>query len=452
MTGQPVVGVAAPRTVRRNPSRSAAVMLGTSFAVALLSLWNVVVTSRGLGVSGRGQVAFLMTVGTLTSNMATIGVQEANANVAGQAPHRTAALAGNSVVLATFFGGLASLLLLGLVALSPALGGHAPRWLLWLVLACMPGLVLHVYLQQLALAHYKFGVINSAALLTPLLNASVNTVLALRGTLSVSAAVCTWLLGQLLATALYAVVVGRSLGGFGRPDAALARSSLAFGAKAHVGRTLSWGSYRMDQWVVGVVGGDRMLGLYNVAVAWSEALFLLPQVLQTVLRPDLVRAGRTGAQRQTILAMRFGVLLTIPTALLVVVFAPFLCVTLLDGEFQGAVLPLRLLTIGSVGVVAIKVYGAALLAQGRPMLDTVAVAPALVVMLALDLLLVPVLGVVGAAVASSTSYLVGGGIAVILGLKVLGGRAGELMPRPADVRALFRMVRQWRPTASATAP
>jgi Na+-driven multidrug efflux pump len=103
-------------------------------------------------------------------------------------------------------------------------------------------------------------------------------------------------------------------------------------------------------------------------------------------------------------------------------------------------------------VVAIKVYGAALLAQGRPMLDTVAVAPALVVMLVLDLLLVPVLGVVGAAVASSTSYLVGGSIAVILGLRVLGGRAGELLPRPSDVRALFRMVRRWRPTAPASAP
>jgi O-antigen/teichoic acid export membrane protein len=419
--------------LRPDRARSVVLMFGTSLGVAGLSLWNVLITSRGLGVAGRGQVAFLLTVGTLTAYLATIGVQEANTNVASQSPQRTGALAANSVLLAVVFGGLAAALIAALVALEPALGGSGPRWLLWVVLAALPGLVLHVYLRQLVLAHYRFGVLNTGVLLTPALNALVNTTLAVLGILSVPAAVGIWLTGQGLAATLYAIVVARTLGGFARPDIALARSSLRFGAKAHVGRTLSWGSYRLDQWLVGVIGGDRMLGLYSVAVAWSEVLFLLPEVLQTVLRPDLVRAERDGARRQTAIVMRFGLLLTILAAAGVVLLAPFLCVTVLGEDFRGAVTPLRILTVGSIGVLALKVYGSALLARRRPMLDSAAVAPALVTMLALDALLVPAAGVVGAAVASTVAYLVGGAVAVLLGLHVLGGRMRDLVPTVSDV-------------------
>lgn len=424
-------------TARRpDATRSAVLMFGTSVMVSALSLVNVLVTSRALGVSGRGQVAFLLTVGSLTAHLATLGVQEANANTASTAPDRTPPLAGNSVVLAVLLGSLAGACLAGVVALAPAVGGSAPRWLLGTVLACLPVLVLHVFLQQIALAHYRFGVMAAAALLTPVLNAAVNTVLALAGVLTVAATVYAWLVGQALATALYALVVARHLGGFGRPDRRLAAASLRFGARAHVGRTLSWGSYRLDQWLVGVLGGDRMLGLYSVAVSWSEMLFLVPQVLQTVARPDLVRSDREQARRQSAAVLRIGVLLVLPAVLGVVVLAPFLCVTVLGPDFAGAVTPLRVLTLGSFGVLALKVYGSALLARGRPMMDSAAVAPALVTMLALDALLVPAAGALGAAVASSVAYLVGGAIAVLLARQVLGGGLRDLVPTPADLRDL----------------
>lgn len=424
-----------------NPIRSALVMFSSSLGVAILSLWNVLVTSRGLGVAGRGQVAFVMTVAILAANLATIGVQEANANIASATPNRTGALAGNSVLLAVVFGGVTAGLIAGCVMLAPVLGGSGPRWLLWVVLATLPVLVLQIYLQQIALAHYRFWVLNVAALLTPTLNAVVNTALAVAGLLSVPAAVGIWLTGQVAATMLFAVVIARSLGGFGRPDLALARGSLRFGVKAHLGRTLSWSSYRLDQWLVGVLGTDRMLGLYSVAVAWSEVLFLVPQVLQTIVRPDLVRAERDGAQRQAALVMRFGVLFTIPAALGVVLLAPFLCVTVLGSDFRGAITPLRFLTVGSLGVLALKVYGAALLARGRPLLDSAAVAPALVTMLVLDVLLIPSVGVVGAAVASSTAYLVGGCVAVVMGARVLGGARRDVVPTMTDVRACLAQAR-----------
>ncbi len=428
-------GPTRPRS-RPDPARSAVLVFGTSFAVGVVSLVNVLVTSRGLGVSGRGQVAFLLTVGGLLAHISTFGVQEANANVASGASQRTGALATNSVLLALVAGGLGSAVLLGLVHLFPALGGTAPRWLLWLVLASMPVLVLGLYLQQLIVAHYLFRLFSAGTLLTPVLQAVVNTALAMTGVLSVTTVVCTWLAGQVISAVVYAVVVHRRLGGFGRPDLALARWSLAFGAKAHVGRTLTWGSYRADQWVVGVVAGDAVLGLYNVAVAWAEVLFLLPQALTTVLRPDLVRADAPTARRQTATVVRMALLLSVPATVATVLLAPVLCVTLLGAQFAGSVTPLRILVLGCFGVIALKLYGVALVSRGRPLLDSLAVGPALLLMLGLDLLLVPVAGANGAAAASSIAYLAGGVLAAWLGMRVMGGTPRELVPRASDIGAV----------------
>ncbi len=76
--------------------------------VALVSFANVLVTARALGASGRGAVAFLTTVAFLTSQLATFGIFQANANFAAMEPRLTRSLAGTSVVLSVLFGGLAA--------------------------------------------------------------------------------------------------------------------------------------------------------------------------------------------------------------------------------------------------------------------------------------------------------------------------------------------------------
>ena len=65
---------------------AAAFTYGTNIIVAVLSLVNVLVVARTLGPSGRGGVAFLTAIAWFTSNLATFGVQEANANFAGAEP------------------------------------------------------------------------------------------------------------------------------------------------------------------------------------------------------------------------------------------------------------------------------------------------------------------------------------------------------------------------------
>jgi O-antigen/teichoic acid export membrane protein len=217
---------------------------------------------------------------------------------------------------------------------------------------------------------------------------------------------------------------------------------LSFGLKAHAGRVMLIGNYRVDQWILGAVGGSRELGLYSVAVAWSETLFFLPNALAAVQRPDLVRAEHAEAARTAAVVFRAVTLLTLAGAVALIALAPVLCTEVFGESFAGSVDDLRVLAVGAVGIGALKLLGSALTARDRPLLESAAVGVAFVAIIALDVLLIPPLGGLGAAIASTVAYSAGGAAVALLFARALGYPARELVPRPSDLSVLVARLRR----------
>jgi len=201
------------------------------------------------------------------------------------------------------------------------------------------------------------------------------------------------------------------------------------------------GNYRLDQWLLGSIASSRELGLYSVAVAWSEAVFYLPEAVGMVMRPDLVRASRTQAARQGAVAFRVALLLTLPIVLLLVAAAPFLCVTVFGDRFRGSIDDLQMLAPGAFGIVAMKLLANALTAQGKPMLGNAAIGVAFATTIALDLILIPAHGGFGAAIASTIAYSAGGIAVAVIFTRTLRGKLTELVPRLGDVGRVVARLR-----------
>jgi O-antigen/teichoic acid export membrane protein len=426
---------------RSSFAATAAATYATNLTVAVLLFLNVLVTARTLGPTGRGDVALLTTIAILSANLAALGLFEANANIGGAEPQQRSRLVANSIALAVLLGGIAAGIVALLIGVFPALGGEARTAVLVLSLCAIPILILQSALQTLLQSQYSFAVTNVAWLLAPVTNLAVNCIFAALGLLTVASAVVLWVGGQVLATAFLLWHALRPLARVPRPDLPLARRSLAFGARTHLGRVMTMGNYRLDQWFVGAISGSRELGLYSVAVAWAEALFYLPTVLGMVQRPDLVRASRTDAGAQAAKVFRAALLLTVFLAIGLVLVAPILCVTVFGDEFRGSVGDLRVLAFGAFGIVALKLLGNALNAQGQPMLANVGIGIAFVVTVALDLLLIPNHGGLGAAIASTAAYTAGGIAIALVFARALGRSAGEMIPRGREMRPLFRQLR-----------
>ena len=405
---------------------------------------SVLIIARALGPTGRGEVVFLIAIASIVSRLAAFGIQEANVNIGAAEPRLRRVLATNSFLFALALGSLAAGVTAALIGLFPVVGRGASGSLHWLALAAIPMLLLYTYLLRLVYADDRIKIANIAWLVPFATAALLNAILAAAGALSVTSAFAAWLTGQAVATALLVWYVGCRLGGFGRPSATVGRRTALFGIKTHAGRVMLVGNNRLDQWILGAMAGPRELGLYSIAVAWVATLFYLPSALALVHRADLVRTSTSDAARGTAIAFRSIALVTGVAVLAIIVVAPFLCVTVFGEEFRGSIDDLRVLALGALGIVALKILGNALIARNRPLLETAAIGVGLACTIVLDIVLIPRYGGFGAALASAVAYSAAGGVVTILFLRALGGSADELVPRATDVPDLAKRVARLR--------
>jgi len=420
-----------------SPLAAALGTYGTNLAVAALGLVNVIIVSRALGPTGRGDVALLIAMPLLCSFAAALGVQESNANVGAAEPERRPHLATNSLILGATLGAATALLTALAIALVPAIGGEAPRELVWLSLCCVPLLLTKLYLNLLLQADRRFATTNAAWVVGPMITASGNALLVATGRLTVATCIALWVAGQAVGLALLVVHTARHFG-FGSPDAALARRSLSFGMRTHIGQLMGVGAWRMDQWIVGAVAGSKQLGYYSVAVAWAELLFYVPGVIVGVQRPELVRADRATAARRAALIMRRALVLATAAGVALFVAAPWLCTVVFGAQFAPAGVQLQVLALGAIGIVVLELLSNALVAQRRPLHASSAFGVAFAVTIVLDLTLIPAYGGLGAAIATSTAYSAGALAVAWIFCRELGARPGTLLPRPGDVAWFWR--------------
>jgi O-antigen/teichoic acid export membrane protein len=202
--------------------------------------------------------------------------------------------------------------------------------------------------------------------------------------------------------------------GVGRPSAALARHVAAYGFRAQLGSIALLLNARLDFALVGAMIGPAALGIYAVASRYAELLRLPALAMNYVLYPDYARAGGAmAAAKARAMLPRIGWIpaaLTVPMALA----APLVLPLFYGPAFQGAVLPACVLLVGLAGGGIIGVVSGYLQGVGRPGLYSAAIGAGLPVTVALDLLLIPHFGVMGAAVASSAAYATTTGVLVAL--------------------------------------
>ncbi len=426
---------------RRSTAAYAIASYATNVGVATLGLANVLIVSRALGPAGRGEVAFMMTIASMTTFAAGFGVQTANAYFGGSAEQLRRRLASNSVVIAVVFGALGTGAVTLLIHIVPAAGGHVDSGTRWIALASPPIAILGTYLTVLVQSDYRFGITNLTWLLPPATNVIANGVMHTLGVLTVRTAITTWVAGQALGMIVLLWYTAYRLSGFSRPDVGLARRMVGFGVKTHAGQIGMVANYRLDQWLLGAISGNRELGLYSVAVSWAEILFFLPTVIANVQRPDLVRSSREEAGRNAAAALRLALLLILLSGAAIIAAAPFLCTTIFGDAFAGSVPDLRILALGALGVALTKQLGNAMMSQGKPLRETAAIVVAFLVTALADVLLIPKYGDVGASLASTVSYSTGGLIMAAIFVRTFAQRPADLVPRMRDARWLWTQAR-----------
>lgn len=182
------------------------------------------------------------------------------------------------------------------------------------------------------------------------------------------------------------------------------RRLLSFGVKGAVGNLLQFFNYRLDVFLVNGYLGAGPVGIYTVSTRLAELLWNLPSAVSFVIFPKAAASQGKAMNRFTPRVVAATLALTGLGGLVLALVGPWIIRLVYSRHFMGAYQPMLVLLPGVVLVGGARVLVSEIAGRGHPIYNSFNAGLALVLTLVGDILLIPRMGILGAALASTVSY------------------------------------------------
>lgn len=420
-----------PRVLGGGRAIAAEGLLSGLVLQALLIISGIL-AARLLGPSDRGLLALIWVVTLVLTQLGCLGLPIAV----------TYELAQGGVTATTLIGMLRRTVLMQVIALETILAisllavasmSGLPSGPAIVALAVLPAMVVQSYCLAALQGSGAFRSLHVLRLLPSAAYALALVVGALAredGLLFVTTSwVCSVGGGSVLtAAALYRLAKRETRCSDGRQTSR--RAMIHFGGKGLLGYVSPTETFRIDQLLVGFVLSVHDLGLYVAALAFCNLPRFLAQGLGLVAYPAIARAPDQATKRR--LLWKFVGLATAAAAVVVaplVVFAHDLLDLAFGPEFGPASTTAQILLAGTVLLCARRLMADGLRGAGAPGAGSLAEALSWLWVIPALAVLVPAYGLMGVALALSTSYVVTAAVLIsIAARRGLGLRPASSAP------------------------
>jgi O-antigen/teichoic acid export membrane protein len=386
--------------------------LTTRVITMLLSMGTSIAIARALGPADRGTWAVMSLISTVALLLINMGLDTSAIYFIGK---KTFPI-GEVIFTLLICGLLLGLCAIAVYGLASAVSepfrnylamNHIGSTSMWVLMIITPLGLIAQYLTAVILGLRNFKLANLVALSMTGLTL-VLTIIFLY--------LFRWGIEGLVVTAIISSVPGLGivLGCLLRDSAPMAgklrwnlaavRAMLRYGLKTYFGNLVWFISYRADMFLISIFLTTAALGYYSISVGLAEKLYIIPSAVGTVLFPYVASTSHEEAQHLTLGAVHHTILV-VGVLSLGLWIASYPIVYLLYGaEYLPAWQPFVIL-VPAVAVLSIgRVISSDLNGRGHP-------GPVLVINLiagalnvGLNLWLLPLWGIAGAATASLVSY------------------------------------------------
>jgi O-antigen/teichoic acid export membrane protein len=307
-----------------------------------------------------------------------------------------------------------------------------------MAIVAVPALVQFRSLEAVLRGQGRFGAMNLIEITLPL------TMLAFLGLteviwgLTVYRAIVAWSLG-----CLPPVLIGYAMLDLRHwprrlADISLLKPAVHFGVQGQASNLIQLLNYRLDSYLVLWLVNAGGVGLYAVAVSFSEGLWFIANSVAIVLMTNLTAGEDEYAARVTPLVCRNTLLVTAAGAAGAAVVSPLVIPAVFGADFEESVVPFVLLLPGTVALAGAKVLSAYIFSRGLPLINARIALISLIVTLLLDLALIPPFEVAGAAAGASLGYCLSLALSALSYRRLSGAPIAEaLTPRLSDTH-LYR--------------
>lgn len=399
-----------PIQVFKNISKLGYSVTFLSQALVLVSgLVNSVLLARGLGVTGRGELAAIMLWPTLLVYLGGFGLTEATLYFASQKNYSINAVHTCSLLFSLILGLL--FIIIGYYGLPIVLGSSRP------VIIDLSRVFLILVLTGMLLGHYanilraklRLNTYNIIFLVIPVGSTIGAFLLITFGLLMSETIIFVHLFLSILGIvyAIFILIKDEIITQI-EFDIVIFNDMLKYGIRVYIGTIWSAANLRLDQVLLAPLISPTQFGLYIVAVRVSSISSFLASVITTVAIPRIAQY-QVIQERITALTKVFRIFwwLSIGIKVIYLIALPFVLTTFYGEDFSDAFLPSTILIFASLFLDTKSLLTGGVQILNSPWLGSKAEIISSLFTIVLLLFFIPSLGILGAAVASVGAYCVG---------------------------------------------
>jgi len=217
----------------------------------------------------------------------------------------------------------------------------------------------------------------------------------------------------------------------------LFKKGLSFGGQISLSTIARLLNYRLDQMILAFMVPIEQVGLYLIAVGFAERLRLLPNSIATAFLPRLANE-LDRRQSEVPRVFRYTVIITVASILPIAAVGIPLIPLIFGAKYAGSVASFLWLLPGIAALGGNAILASDLAAREKPKYSVWNGYATLTLNIILNLMLIPRLGIAGAAIASSISYIFAGLMWLIFFKRESHTPLKSLLPGAEDVVYLYK--------------
>jgi O-antigen/teichoic acid export membrane protein len=211
-------------------------------------------------------------------------------------------------------------------------------------------------------------------------------------------------------------------------DGGLLKDIVKYGLKGYPGTIAQFLSYRLDFFLVAYFLSFEQVGLYALAVSWSELLFYLPDSMAMALFPTIASSKSIKDSNELTAIMTKAVMIIMFIgSIFIFLFAGKLIPLLYTDKFLNSIYPLFILLPGVIMLSLWKIVLSDLAGRGFPQYKSISSTIGMVSNVVLNIVLIPLYGINGASLATTVSYSLTAILAIYWFTKTTGTTLRQLL-------------------------
>ncbi len=401
-----------------------------------------IIIARTTGPQGKGIYSLVILTASLVAILTGIGVGTANACFVGRKPDRIPSIITNSIFLMI----LCSILLGGLFLIFQNFQIFEPTKLMFvgIAFAIVPFILLMSLFNEILHGMNKILEFSLIRIVAPFIQVVILCILL--KVLNLKLALMGWAISQIVMTVLTVLILFKNTGRINSVDLDLSlfRESLVFGLQVWIAQLVGMLNLRIDMYLVAYYLTPRDVGYYSTAVGIAEFLWYIPSSIAIVMLPVFTRMDAKNARELACKGIRLSLFSGVVLLVLLLSVGRFIVPAIYGKAFLGAVLPLSILLPG------VAVYGMAHITStyfnghiSRPIINTGLAAMSLIINVVLNIILIPKMGIAGAALSSTIAYILAIGVCIYIFTRLSGSSVKDMLfVRKDDFKSYLQIFRR----------